>query len=202
MHIIKTLSLISLLLISSQSVADTTSKFIFAGGLTNGGDTIASGTLENSSGDRKDVSIKAGGEIHLWAGLFVPSADRVDTLFAFGYHFDDINAQDGKASFKRYTLDAIPYFQISEKFRLGLGITYHLSPEYSESGAVGNNNFQFDDSLGFILSGTFDIGERGFLEVRHTVIDYDIKTVNGSSYFFGPPSLEGNNWGLYIGARF
>lgn len=192
-----------LALMSSPSFADDTdnsSKLSLGFGFASGGDTLYSAELVFKDRETVSDTVKAGGGLHLWAGGLFPMSRSTYALVTLGYKFDDITASDGKVEFSRMTLDAASYLQF-EKVRLGLGTTYHFDVEYSESGAAGNNTAQFDDSLGYIFSATFPMGQRSFIELRRTIIEYTVSSVNGISVA-NEVTMDGNSWGLYVSSNY
>lgn len=193
--IITTFTFAALLLLSSTGMAGEQNRVTLGLGFTNGGDTLAKATLVSSTNGSQTESIKAGGEMHIFMGMQVPATPTVDTSFTLGYHFDDITAQDGSVKFSRLTLDAIPSAQFGRN-RLGMGVTYHFSTKYSESGAAGNNSVKFDNSLGYVISGTYLFSMKSGLEIRYTSIDYKITELNGFPVS-SSVDIDGSNWGVY-----
>ena len=197
MSIAKTILYVALFFSASTGFAGDRPEIAIGLGLTNGGDTIIGATLENRRGDSINDTIKAGEEIHIWGGVLIPTLSEVDTLLALGYHLDNINADNGELSFKRFTVDLIPYFKM-EQVSIGAGVTYHFKADYSETGGFAHNKLEFDDTMGFIVSGTYSIAEKGFLELRYTVVDYDASRLNGNPVR-EPINYDGSNLGFHIG---
>src|SRR6266699_4301394 len=135
-----------------------------------GGDKLAGATFTNGSTD----TIKAGELIYLGGGLSVITDSKdIEVEVTLSYKNDNINASNGKIDWTRYPLDALVFYRMP-KFRLGGGLTYHLGPKLSGSGAASNINGNFDDSLGFLLEGDYLITQKVNVGLRYTNIKYKI----------------------------
>ncbi len=153
-----------------------------------GGDKLASATFTNGSTD----TIKAGEFIYLGGGLSVITDSKdIEVEVTLSYKNDNINASNGKIDWTRYPLDALVFYRMP-KFRLGGGLTYHLGPKLSGSGAASNINGNFDDSLGFLLEGDYLITQKVNVGLRYTNIKYKI----------GGSSIDGSSIGITAGYRF
>ena len=189
------LSLISALSYSSTSWADNDVRVhgLFGAGLTSGGDTL--GTLTYSTGYSADL--KAGGLIHLYGGIMLEKPQSPFMMkFALGWHFDQVSARNGSATFDRYPLDIIPYFR-TDKIRVGAGLTYHLSPKYDASDFAGGT-YNFKDAAGLALELGINLGvmDRHWIEIRYVSIDYELDNVSTTTKF------NGNNIGVYYSGMF
>ncbi len=157
-------------------------------GIDFGGDKLAGATFTNGSTD----TIKAGELIYLGAGLSVITDSKdIEVEATLSYKNDSINASNGKIDWTRFPLDALVFYRMP-KFRMGGGLTYHLSPKLSGSGVASNINGNFDDSLGFLLEGDYLVTQKVNVGLRYTNIKYKI----------GGASIDGSSIGITAGYRF
>lgn len=160
-------------------------------GLHFGGDELASATFVGGGTE----SVKAGELLSASAGYAFDIDEDIMIRTLFGIKADLITAENGDITFIRLPLDII-LFNKGENVSAGIGITYHLSPELELSGAVGNATIEFDDALGFIAEIDYRLGERGYLGLKFTSIDYEINTALGSA------EVSGNSIGIVLGVGF
>ncbi|MGO2235255.1 MAG: hypothetical protein ACTH5B_14385 [Marinomonas sp.] len=142
-------------------------------GVASGGDTL--GTVTYANHEQEDLD--AGSGVFFGAYTLTPlNQNGLAMKVGIGYHSDDITASNGEASFFRFPIDAL-ISQEGEKWQFGLGITYHLNPEY-ESSFTTHDLIKADDALGMIVEVNYKIlGKRLFgpslqLGVRYTGIEY------------------------------
>jgi hypothetical protein len=67
------------------------------------------------------------------------------------------------------------------QFRVGGGLTYHVSPKLSGSGVAGGVNVKVDDALGVVLQGDWLITQRVSLGLRYTNLSYKANGVSANS---------------------
>jgi len=161
--------------------------WLVRGAFEAGGDELISLTFED--GEREEI--EAGGRIHLEVGkqlgLFAGSP-ALRTELSVGYKYDSVNATNGDLAFNRFTLNAVQYYQYNDKFRLGVGVTYHLSPTLEVDIFGIDDEVEGDDSLGFMLAIDYAFSERVNVGVRATQIDYE-----GDEF----SEISGNSVGIY-----
>lgn len=83
--------------------------------------------------------------------------------------------------------------------RLGGGITYHLSPKVSGSGAANNVDIEFDNAAGLVIRVDFLFSGKEsapgiYLGLRFTPLKYKQKNTGVSA--------DSNGGGLQVGYRF
>ena len=160
-----------------------------------GGDRL--GRVEFEGGDSE--SIKAGGEVHVEAGLRRGFAGPAwETDLSVGYKSDSANASNGDFAFTRVTLNAMQYYLVNDRVRVGAGLTYHLGPELdvdvpSGVGRVTRSD-EADDALGFMVGVDYVVTNRVELGARATRIDYEFADVGRK--------LSGESVGAYLTYRF
>ena len=98
-------------------------------------------------------------------------------------------------TWSRWPIDALLFYRLPS-MRLGGGLTYHINPELTGSGVVGNVFDKFDNALGFILQADYSISERHHIGVRYTGIEYKLNTPG----FQG--TAKSNGLGLVFTASF
>ena len=163
--------------------------------LSGGGDDIAIMT----SGDR----IRAGELLYFGAG-YNYSLNRDNTLFLrsmLGFKFVDINAKNGDLKFTRFPLDFI-FIKRLDAFSLGAGPTYHLSPNYEGTVNGVSSKIDFDNSLGFLVQGSYYFAQQTELGVRFTSIDYKTSTPIVLPDGTVTKKLSGNSAGIFLMTSF
>ena len=179
----KKLFLILLCVFSSSLHAEEGFKLVLSAGITGGGDALATTT--------DGGSLNAGGMILLSAGSVYSFADSdFQIQGSVGYHFDELTASNGSASFSRTTLEILPFYQINETVRAGLGLIQVMSPSYSDPlGSVA-----FDDTTGLVVEVDWKIHGSSWWGVRFADIDYNVSSS-------GVP-FDGNYFGVMFHAGF
>jgi len=163
--------------------------------LSGGGDDIAVMT----SGDR----ISAGELLYFGAG-YNYSLNSDNTLFLrsmLGFKFVDINAKNGDLKFTRFPLDFI-FIKRLDAFSLGAGPTYHLSPNYEATVNGVSSKIDFDNSLGFLVQGSYYFAQQTELGVRFTSIDYKTNTPIVLPDGTVTKKLSGNSAGIFLMTSF
>ncbi len=121
--------------------------------------------------------------------------NNVQPVFAklgLSYMRDSIDAEDGDASFDKFPIDALVMTQINN-VKVGAGLTYHLNPTYKIDASGFNEEFEFDNALGFIVEGDLTLPNSNVeFGLRYTHIDYEI---NGFE-------VDGNGFALTMGSTF
>ncbi|MAM88079.1 MAG: hypothetical protein CME36_12320 [unclassified Hahellaceae] len=155
-------------------------------GLTTGGDELAS--LEFVDGD--DADIKAGGLFSIAGGLgYQLPTSPLYLQSTIGYHFDSVNAENADASFSRVPFELLAFYT-ADQFRVGGGLSYHLSPELEfELDGVGKESIKFDDAAGLVLQADYLATRKVGFGLRAVFIEYDTGQ-NGSE------AVDGNQFGL------
>ena len=150
---------------------------VFKAGFDFGGDKLATATFTSGSTE----SIKANELLYLGGGISILADSKdIETEVTIGWKFDRINASNGDIKFNRYPLEGLVFYRFP-KFRLGGGLTYHLSPKLSGSGVASNINGKFDDSLGFVLQADYLITQKLSVGGRYTSLKYKVGGVSADS---------------------
>ena len=184
-NVMKYLTGLFLLFISSASIASdqTDADFFVSAGLTTGGDTFAETTM--------GLKLKAGGLIYLSLGSRFNVSQNISLQGSFGYHFDALDTENGSADFNRFFIEILPFYNLSETFRIGAGVTYLISPEYTDSW----DNIAFADTAGPILELNWrGASEKIWWGLRYSDIEFETETLNG--YTAPPVKFSGSYIGL------
>ncbi len=201
-------TLFSLVLLSmpSAAIADDYPpkkilEFVAGVGLTVGGDKIADVDVETYDGDTRSAEVHAGNLFHLYGGVnvLIPDSDfSVQTTI--GWHSDGIfTTDDGSIEFTRYPLELIPFYSFN-KFRVGFGLTYHLSPKLNGNSDAGLGDREYEDALGTALAIEYRISSIFSLGLRYTNIEYELDKHDAhwsEIEIKKSEEIDGSNIGIY-----
>jgi hypothetical protein len=164
---------------------------VLSAGLTFGGDDLAATT--------NGETLEAGGLMLLGVGGIYSFEDSNFQLQGlFGYHFDEVNAADGSADFKRTTLEIMPFYKVTEDVRLGVGYLKVMSPSYSDPW----DNIDFEDSNGLVMEVDWRLKGGVWLGVRYADLEYLASSINGIDInLIGVPKpIDGSYFGIVFHA--
>jgi hypothetical protein len=159
-------------------------------GIDFGGDVIDGLVLTN--GDTKEIRANEG--FYLGGGLGISNAAKtIETQVTLSWKYTSVSASNQDISWKRFPLDAIVFFRLSDRFRLGPGLTYQLSPELKYDGSLANGSVRFDDSLGAIVELDYRLTPNITFGMRYTSVDFKYQ---------GMTAFKGDGIGLALNASF
>ena len=150
---------------------------VFKGGADFGGETIATATFTN--GSQKSIKANEGAYIGGGASILLDSKD-IEIEATLSYKYTSITASNGDVTWTRFPLEVLAFYRMP-KFRLGGGLTYHLSPTLKASGAAGNFNVTVDDALGAVLQADYLLTPKFTLGGRYTILEYKANGVPAKS---------------------
>jgi len=151
-----------------------------------GGDTLI--TVIFTDGSTKSISANEG--LYFGGGVSILSDSKdIETEVSLSYKFTGINASNGTVDWTRFPLEALVFYRFPQ-FRVGGGLTYHLSPKLSGSGVV-SGSAKFDDSAGFVLQADYLL-QKITVGLRYTSLDYKV----------GGASVKSNGAGITFGISF
>jgi len=153
----------------SAAVADV--QGIFKAGYDVGGDEVVSVPMTDGS----TSTIKANEGFYLGGGIAFLNSDR-DWEFdlTVAYKFKMIDATNGDVTFSRWPVEALVFYRF-DYFRVGGGVTYHMSPKLEGTGVVSGLDIKLKDALGGVLQAYWRITEDVTLGVRYTFLEYEAK---------------------------
>ena len=156
------------------------------GGLYFGGDDLVQTTAED---------LKAGGLLYIGAGILIePENSNLVYQATLGYKWDTVefDIPAGDSTISSNPLEVTAYVR-TDNVRLGGGLAYHMKPEW-EFCLVGSgcDTIKFDDAVGFIVEGVWDVSRNVAIGFRFTSIDYEIQGL----------TVDANNIGVNFGFVF
>jgi hypothetical protein len=157
--------------------------------LTGGGDELAQVYLVDDNGGISTESIEAGGFVYFYGGVQFDTP-AFPMRFTLGYFSDSVDASNGSVSFSRIPLELMG-IHTTGPHTLGMGLSYHLSPELDMSD-LGLGSYEADDALGLVLMYEYTFENNFAVGVRYTNISYD----------FANADADGNNLGILMEVKF
>lgn len=179
--------LLVILVLSSPIPAVQAAEWIANIGVDFGGDRLTTAVFTN--GDTEDIN--AGELFSASIGMVFENTDNLETQFTFGIKADFITASNGDIDWTRFPLELLQFYK-TDRWRLGAGLTYHLSPDLSGSGVASGVDASFDDALGVVVEMDRFFGDNAYFGVRYTSIDYEV----------GAYTFDGSSVGMLLGTRF
>jgi len=174
---------------ASHTASASEARPVFKAGYDFGGDTLVRVTFTNGQTD----SIAANEGLYLGGGVSIMNDERTaEAEFTVAWKRAAINASNGDVTFTRYPIEALLFWH-QQQFRLGGGVTYHMSPKLDGSGFASPINYQFKDSAGFIVQADYKANEHISFGLRYTALKYGIT---------GASSVDASGVGITFDARF
>jgi hypothetical protein len=149
--------LIACLFASSAFAQD--SPWHFTGGilLSEGGDRLFTGKYT----DGTKIDITAGGTLALHFGLYRNIGSAFDLQTTLGIHTAGTLGTNGNASFTRFPLEVMGFYQLNDDYRLGAGARKSLSAKLKTSGvATYQPSLEFKSSVGSVVELQYLIGKK------------------------------------------
>jgi hypothetical protein len=160
-------------------------RVVLGAGLTFGGDRLV--TAENQ--DNLDMDIRAGGTYAFNAGVDYRVNDALSLQATLGYHVDPSSFffVMGDASFRRYPVEVLAYYNVSPKWRVGGGARYLGSPTLKAEGLFGKQDVKFDSSVGAVLEAEYAMGRHAGIKLRyvHETIEGKVLTRKADASHLG-----------------
>lgn len=181
----KKIALMIALAISSLSAAqaqDATASrvsYVIGGGLTVGGDKIA--TVEYTDGS--ELSVRAGSIFTIYGGVDFRVTDAFSIQSTIGIHGDNASARNGDVRFERMPLELLAYYHVNPQWRIGGGARYVSNAKVKSEGAAYMGNFRFDNALGGVVEAEYMAGAKLGVKIRYVKETYKhpaIEDVDGS----------------------
>ena len=154
-------------------------------GLTAGGDDLLKAEFDNGTSQ----TIEAGGLMDMKVGaIFNLENQKFSLQTSIGYFFDNVEADNGDASFSRIPVELLGFFN-HRKHRFGLGVSHHTNVEFDANLPGARGKIDLDDSTGTVLEYGYQMKPALVFALRAVSIDYQV----GNN-----PSIDGNHLGLYV----
>ncbi len=164
-----------------------------------GGDDV--GTLTYEGGKSQDVM--GGSGFTIGGGVMLqPKENKFGAELTFAYKFDSAVATNADLTMDRFEVSFIPYYQVSDKLQIGLGMAKHSGVELtSEIDGGSEERVEFENATGFVGQASYKYSDDARISVRYTNIEYKTSLIrfNGSSY---QEKVDGNNLGVYFNYYF
>ncbi|MCX9155555.1 hypothetical protein OPU71_05390 [Niveibacterium sp. 24ML] len=165
--------------LSAQADEGRSVYFALTGGLTFGGDEIA--TIEYTNGT--STELRAGNLVNIGAGLLWAPADMPMSVQAtLNYHVDDASADNGHASFSRVPVEVMGYYNGVSKWRFGAGLRFvnSVSAEFKRDG-LATETIEFSNALGYVFEAGYRFAKQGWVNGRVGIEEYEPETLKVGS---------------------
>jgi hypothetical protein len=168
-----------------------------------GGDKL--GTALFTNGNTRSVRANEG--VMFTVGVAIPNdpAKQFETVASIGYKVGGPFAENGKLTFNTVPLTLMEFYRPGS-VRIGLGLTYHISPKYTQDVPGNSGSVNFSNTLGYIAQvGWAPTGRNFSVDLRYTAIRYkeDSANFNGRIINVANASkVNGDSVGVYGSYRF
>ena len=170
------LLLITFLLYGPAALAET----LLEAGIHAGGDELI---IDNYSNGAKDSS-DAGNLFSFAIGGTKSFTNNIEGQLSIGIKSNIISTTEPEVIWIRHPLNAM-FFYRTETYRVGLGLTTHLSPKLKGNGVASNISESYKDAIGGLFEVDFTIDKHFLWGIRYTNIKYESnlrdRSVNGNS---------------------
>lgn len=185
--------------LAQAAAKDAGVHFILTGGLTAGGDTIATAEYTNGTSN----NLKGGGLVQLGGGILWQSASMpLATAFTVNYHVDNASGSNGDIRFSRIPLEAIAYYTGVEKWRFGAGVRLVQSPKLVADINNVKETVKYKDATGVVVEAGYGITPNAWINVRYVAEKYRPNTftaANGQTFNISNATKDD---GSHIGVNF
>jgi hypothetical protein len=167
---------------------------VVGGGLTFGGDTIATVTYTNAD----DAKVHAGGLVAFNGGVELQFTPLVSAQALVSYHVDRANASNGSVRFERTPVELLGHFRLNDWFRLGGGARYTSAAKFRATGFASSflSNVDFEPTWGTVVEGEFFPLKSFGIKVRYVSERFTAENRPGAA------RLDGSHGGVYFNYYF
>lgn len=165
-------------------------KPVFKAGFEFGGDNLVKVNTTGGSGG-KSIDANQGLAVGGGASILMDSKE-IEGEVTLAYKFSGITASNGDIDWSVLPLDALVFYRLP-KFRLGGGLTYHMSPKLKGGGVASTLNATYKDALGVVLQADYSFTQRLNLGLRYTNVNYKASSIQTSTFASTPPSSAKTN---------
>ena len=139
----KPLLILSLFLCSiaatAQSVAAVEAEFLVEGGIEYGGDELL--TVQFTNGDEQVMLAGQGGYVGAGGQFRFTSLPPLLIRATIGVKYNTTAADNASISLTRFPVTLMPYYQINEDIRLGVGLSTHQGVQFRGDGYAPDESF-------------------------------------------------------------
>lgn len=152
-----------------------------------GGDSI--GRLQFDNGDSKEFKFGTGVFVELGYSISTPVLDSPDlaTEIYIGWKNDGTELSNGEVDYTRYLVGLNQYYK-ADRLRFGFGVSNHFKSDFEISG-FSNENIELKHTLGFQLSGDYQVGDRFKIGVRYNSLNYKVDALT---------KVDGGSIGVFV----
>lgn len=175
---------------AQQAPAQKNVRFFLGGGLTFGGDKLATASYTNGG----EIDIHAGGMVALNGGIDFLVTPHFSMQANVGYHVDNASARNGDVRFQRVPMELLAYFHPAPKWRLGGGVRYVSNAKLSSSGAADIGDFSFKNTVSGVIEGEYLMTSHVGFKIRLVSEEYEEK--------FSGAKVDGDHVGFFANYYF
>ena len=160
-------------------------RFTLGMGITGGGEKLATTVFT----DGTEQEIRAGGLVAFVGGVDYRIGQHFSVQGNVGFHVDNSTATNGDVHFRRFPVELLGYFNVSPKWRIGGGVRFVNAVKLSSSGAAGDDDYDFDNTVGAVLETEYMFSERVGMKIRAVSEKYKVKKYDAE--------FKGNHVGIF-----
>lgn len=149
---------------AQKSTSPLTAKFLIESGIEYGGDELLQVFFTN--GGNQKMRAGQGGFIAFGSQLNFSNVKQLMLRASIGIKYNTTAAENANIRLTRLPLNITPFWNINNDFRLGIGVTTHLSPKLKGDGFVPD--VDYTSSVG----PRFEFGYKSFA-LTYTAINYE-----------------------------
>jgi len=177
-----------LFLLTQSAIAENNTAFNIKG-FSSFGIGLVGEDLVTTTDDSK---LTTAGLLHLsYGALFRIPSSQIEIQTAVGFKYDELRVTSGKYSFQEWSVEAIPFYRINSRTRVGLGMLHVLSAELS-----GPESAEFATATGLALEINWKTGNKTGWGFRYVDIELPIDRVNGSDVSAFGDKLDGSYFSI------
>ena len=182
-------------ILSSASFAQE-SPWQYMGGIqvSGGGDHLFLGKY--SDGTKVDVT--AGGGLLVNLGVNHKFNSSLNLQTTLGLHTDGTLATNGNASFTRFPLEVMGFYQFNDQYRIGAGARKSLAAKLSTSGvATYQPSAEFNTSVGQVIELQYLLGKPNKKSNAKTAVNFRYVKETYTEKTYGI-KVKGNHVGVGV----
>jgi len=162
--------------------------------LTSGGDSLLKGRYT----DGTKVDITAGSLVDLRFGVNVSLRPTVDIQTTLGIHNDGIFSSDANASFTRFPLEVMGFYQLNNSYRIGAGLRKSLSAKLKTDGRANYvRDADYKSSVGNVLEFQYLLGKNNPESKAKTALNFRFVKESFTEKSYGY-KVKGNHIGFGV----